>query len=58
MNTFLIFANILQLLSDTVFFTLYSFFYSKQYQFSTYSNDVSFVYKILNTKVNLRKNIN
>ena len=58
MNTFLIFANILQLLSGTVFFTLYSFFYSKQYQFSTYSNDVSFVYKILNTKVNLRKNIN
>ena len=29
-----------------------------QYQFSTYSNDVSFVYKILNTKVNLRENIN
>ena len=26
MNTFLIFANILQLLSDTVFFTLYSLF--------------------------------
>ena len=26
MNTFLIFANILQLLSDMVFFTLYSFF--------------------------------